>query len=127
MTVAFTAGAAAYLRDDDIETELVILAEHEDGSGRRLEIQRSLVITEQDRAHGMDTYCVVDQDGRAHYGGVEGWFVSEDRFRLSLDAGAQEELAAPGGYEIYLRCPPLDPQRIERDVRRVLRLAPLRP
>jgi Immunity protein 10 len=71
---SFDASAVAFVRDD-LNAQYLVLAEHADGSGRRLEVQRSLRVDAQDHSLGMDTYCLVTEDQATHYGGVRigGW------------------------------------------------------
>lgn len=88
----FLARAAAFVRDEDLEADILVLAEQEDGSGRRLEIQRSVTTTAADVQAGMDTYCLADDTGATHYGGVSGWSLDEDVVCLSLDSEAADAL-----------------------------------
>ncbi|MBO0730415.1 MAG: hypothetical protein J2P57_14235 [Acidimicrobiaceae bacterium] len=56
----FEVRSTAYLEDDDLNFESLVLAEREDGSGARLEISRSLSYNDQDKALGQDTYSLSD-------------------------------------------------------------------
>lgn len=67
----FDAGAVAFSRDEEVGAEYLILAEHEDGSGPRIELQRALIVTDDDRRLGTDRYCLVNEGGVTHYGGLE--------------------------------------------------------
>lgn len=97
----FRAHAAAFLRDEDLEVDVLVLAEQEDGSGRRLEFQRSLAMTAEGEQAGMDTYCLVEDTGATHYGGVTGWSLDKDVVRLSLNPQAADALGT-SGYVIRL-------------------------
>lgn len=90
----------------------VILAEHADGTGMRLEIQRALEFDEQDRATGMDTYCLCTERGATHYGGVVSWRLEHDVLEVLLDEQASAELET-NGFRVGLS--------LERDTHAVLR------
>ena len=93
------ASAVARVRDDDID--VLVFAEHEDGSGQRLEIQRSLEATEQDLRRGMDTYCFVTERGATHYGGLERWSLAGDTITLTLSSDAASRLGV--GPDVVIR------------------------
>ena len=101
----FDAHAVAFRRDEEIGAEYLVLAEHEDGSGERVELQRPLVVTDDDRRLGTDTYCLVNEGGVTHYGGVEGWSLDDSSLELRLDQEAARILGAEGGYRIRLTNP----------------------
>ena len=101
----FLVRAAARLRDDDLGADVLVLAEHEDGSGRRLELQRSLDVTEQDRLQGMDTYALSTETGAVHYGGIRAWSLESDQVQLDLDDEAAAALQADGGFRLTLADP----------------------
>lgn len=82
------------------------MAEHLDGSGRRIELQRTCSPDEQDRALGQDTYCLVTESGATHYGGIDHWAVEEGRPRLSLSTDAATALRLDTALSI--RLPPDD-------------------
>jgi hypothetical protein len=113
----FDATAVAFRRDEDVDAEYLVLAENEDGSGERIEIQRSLTITDDDRRLGMDTYCLVNEGGVTHYGGVEAWSLNGSVLEIKLDQDAAQELGAEGGYRIHLA----DPQKMADEVKVGLR------
>ena len=72
----------------------VILAEHADALGWRLELQRALHHDPQDVDAGMDTYCICLATGATHYGGIEACLLTQSRLelRLSPEAAAQLEI-----------------------------------
>ena len=80
----------------ELNTLVCVLAERRDGRGARLEIQRSIVFDVQDKARGMETYCVSTEDGASHYGGIVSWSVDEELLTIVLDAPAAEELGFSG-------------------------------
>lgn len=98
----FPGRAVAFVRDEDLKTEALVLAENGDGSGRRLEIQRALSVDEEDRRLGLDTYCLVNERGMTYYGGIVDWRLQDDRREVTLAGEAAEALDADGGYIIRL-------------------------
>jgi immunity protein 10 of polymorphic toxin system len=101
--VWFTAEAFAFYADESIDLHALVLAEFPDGSGSRFEIQRSVTVDAQDQALGMDTYCLVMDNGATHYGGVTSWRIDEaDVLHISLDANAASVLETPA-VEIALK------------------------
>lgn len=84
----------------DINTFAVVLAEGPDGSGVRLEIQKSLSFDEQDRRYGQDTYCLCTEEGATYYGGVTSWTLTQDSLEVRLDATAAEALGVEGGFVV---------------------------
>ena len=89
MPLSFDATAVAFERDVELNAEYLILAEHHDGSGQRLEVQRALDIDQRD-------YCLVTHVGTEHYGGIVRWEVRGGRLRVTLDADAAAALGADG-------------------------------
>ena len=96
MTLSFDASAVAFERDPEINAEYLVLAERRDGSGQRLEIQRSLAVEDQDEALAQDTCCLVTTDGTTHYGGVFGWRIAGSTLSLTLDEAATQVLGVDG-------------------------------
>ena len=96
----FVAKALASAEYPDANTFVVILAEHPDGSGARLEIQKPLSSDEQDRRLGLDTYCLCTEDGATHYGGVMSWTLTQSSLEIVLDAKAAEALGVEGGFVV---------------------------
>lgn len=97
--------AAAFDSYEDLEADVLVLAEGEEGEGRRLELQRALAPTEEDRRLGTDRFCVIDETGATHYGGVTAWSFDGRVLRLELTPEAAEVLGADGGYLITLTGP----------------------
>ena len=98
----FSIHAAKYVRDESLGSEVLVLAEGADGSGRRLELQRALVVTDQDRRLGQDTYCLVNEAGACHYGGVSKHTVVGDELRLELTPRGAVVLGSDGEYVLKL-------------------------
>lgn len=73
------------------------MAEDRDGSGLRLEVQRSRILGEEDRRLGMDTYCLVNQNQATTYGGVERWSLDDRELRLFFTDEAATALGMPDG------------------------------
>lgn len=97
--------AAAFDSYEYLEADVLVLAEGEHGEGRRLELQRSLDPTEDDRRLGMDVHCLADEAGATHYGGVTAWSFDGTTLRLELTTEAADVLGADGGYLITLAGP----------------------
>ena len=91
---SFDASAVAFERDDNLGAEWLVLAEHPDGTGRRLEVQRPLQVDEQDLALGHDTYCLVTEEQATHYGGVLDWHIEESTLHLDLTGEASRAIGA---------------------------------
>jgi len=91
---SFVASAVAFERADDLNAQCLVLAEHPDGSGRRLEVQRSLRVDEQDRSLGMDTYCLVTEEQDTHYGGVLDWRIEGSTLHVDLTEEADRVMGA---------------------------------
>jgi len=96
----FRANAVSVGEVRDVNAFCLLLAENHDGSGARLEIQRALTFDEQDRELGQDTYCLGDENGASHYGGVVSWELSTGLLRIHLDDAAKQEMNVDGGYVV---------------------------
>jgi hypothetical protein len=121
MTILFRANAVAAETLPEIETEFVIFAEQPDGSGRRLEIQRSLTCDAQDARLGLDTYCLVSGDGASYYGGIESWQVSADKTSLVLAAEAAATLGIDREVSILTSLTSEQAKTLEDAVRKIVR------
>lgn len=97
----FNAYAFALSKDEDVQA--MVLAEREDGSGQRLEIQRHLAPNDQDRGLGHDTYALADDRGAVHYGGIETWAIQDDLLEIRLNKETSDALGVHGGYRIRLK------------------------
>jgi Immunity protein 10 len=91
---SFDASAVAFERDDRLNARYLVLAEHADGSGRRVEVQRALEFDDQDLALGMDTYCVVTEEQATHYGGVLHWRIEGSTLHVDLTEEAGRAMGA---------------------------------
>lgn len=78
----------------------VLAAEEETGEGARVELQRATSFDEQDRAAGMDTYCVSLHAGASFYGGVGSWELGVGHLVLGLSKEAMEVLGLEGALVI---------------------------
>ena len=81
---------------------MLILAQHEDGSGHRIELQRASVVTDEDRRLGMDTYCLVGETGATHYGRIESTTFEGAMLEIRLSPEAAQNLGVAGGFRIRL-------------------------
>ncbi|MBN8228923.1 hypothetical protein JYK02_15545 [Corallococcus macrosporus] len=96
----FHAAAVSVEEMQDINTYAVVLSERHDGTGIRLEIQKALSFDDQDRASGMDTYCLCTESGACHHGGVTRWMAGENSIEVSLDEQASSALGVDGGFHV---------------------------
>lgn len=117
----FKATAVAVEVLPDLDAEVAIFAERADGNGRRLELQRSFSRDPQDAKRGLDTYCLVTDEGATHYGGVESWRLSINELRLRLDAKASETLGIHREVDIPTSLTPQQTSSLEASLRSILR------
>lgn len=85
-----------FVRDADVGYAALVILDEE--SGDTIGIQRSLAFDEQDRALGMDTYCVT-RGGASHYGGLVTWRLAHGVLALTLSSAAAA-LELPGEISI---------------------------
>jgi hypothetical protein len=100
--IAFRARTVAATQLPDLNSHVVVLAEHPDGGGARLEISCALTRSEQDRELGRATYSISTQTGATVYGGVISYSLGNSTLAMRLDSRAQETLGAPGAFSIVL-------------------------
>jgi hypothetical protein len=81
---------AGFTKDLDLNYEAVVFLDEQTGDA--FEIQRSLEFDDQDRAMGMDTYCLVLGSGPTHYGGVAHWTLDDSALELVLTTDAAAAL-----------------------------------
>jgi hypothetical protein len=86
-----------YLRDDDLNVEMVVIAD--ESTGDTIEIQRAFTFDAQDVASGMDSHCVVRGEA-SHYGGIVRWAVDSNMLALELSEAAATVLALPNPLSI---------------------------
>ncbi len=86
-----------YLREPESKVEALVI--HDEESGDRIEVQRSLTFDEQDRRLGMNTYCLVRQ-GASHYGGLQSWTIESGLLHLKLSSPAAAALELPAEFSI---------------------------
>lgn len=104
----------------DVNTFVVGLAQSPLETGRSLLLQRSLKTDEQDRALGMDRYCICTSNGATHYGGVLHVALTERLLELEIDEGAIVDLDLPWRLELELRADAATVERLRTGLRRVL-------
>ena len=115
----FDATAASSKAFEDLNAFVVCLAELADGSGQRLELQRSLSFNNQDHQNRMDTYCVSTESGATHYGGIRSWSLTKAVLRLNLDETASKVFDV-SSFEVELRVRPEIIEEVSMGLRRVL-------
>ena len=94
--ISFDASAVAFERDDTRDVQSLVLAEHRDGRGRWLEVQRPLQVDDQDLALGLDTSCLVTEEQATQYGGVVDWRIEGSVLHLDLTEKASRAIGASG-------------------------------
>jgi len=112
----FRASVVAARELEHFNAFVLVLAELPDGKGHRLEIQKALVVDDQDRKLGHDTYCLSVESGATHYGGIEHSVLTANRFEFVLDEAA----AGVFGGKIVVHFPPEDFSIIEAALFRLL-------
>lgn len=125
--MVLNAGAYAAQELPDVDTFVVVFAEHPDGGGERLELQRSFTFDDQDRALGQDTYCVVVGSGATHYGGVRWWRLGRGALDLELTPEAAKTLGVHAELRVELALSAEDHEELRAGLRRVLAEAPESP
>lgn len=80
---------------DDPEGGFQALVLHDAALDETLEVQRGDEDTEQDRALGQDTYCLVRNGAATSYGGVDAFSVSGPNLVLTLTREAAATLSLP--------------------------------
>jgi hypothetical protein len=116
----FTARAIAAADLPDLDVFSVVIAENRDGSGRRLEIQRSGSFSAQDRKLGQDTYCISMDTGASCYGGISYWRLAEGRLEIRLDDNAANALGVPGGFLVCVEGSEEERRSLKEGLLRVL-------
>jgi len=104
----------------DLAVFAVIVAENQDGSGCRIEIQRSHSFSEEDRRLGQDTYCVSTAAGASCYGCVSSWCLKGDVLEIHLDGKAARCLGVAGGFLVRLEASEEELQTLREGLLRVL-------
>ena len=114
--------AAMVTVEENLDAFTVGLAEDEAGAGAYLIFQCALTPpTEQDAATGTDTYCLMDDQGAVHYGGVRRAEIADATVRLRFDEEAADELGvAHPGRELALAVPEDVTERLVEGLRRIL-------
>jgi hypothetical protein len=106
--------------DDDDGYLMVGLAEQPDGAGGSLVITLAFGFDEQDRAQGMDTYCLSIAGGITQYGGVTAWGLRGHELVILLDQKTSDVFGAAGGYRLHLELDHASIQGLEEGLTRVL-------
>lgn len=122
MTIRFVARAAVAEEAPDYGCLSAGVAEHEDGSGFVLIFQCGLLEPdEQDRALGMDSYCLVTADDGTDYGGVTEVVLADNLLRVVVTEQALEPLGLDDPeIEATLDVDPDAVDRLRDGLRRIL-------
>lgn len=118
--VLFTASRVDVERMDDLNAFVIVFAEKEDGTGHRLEFQRSLQHDDQDAALGMDTYCLCSSNGATYYGGIAAWSINPAGLDLTLHQNAASTLGVPVRFRVGFLLPEGGLPRLGASLRRVI-------
>lgn len=86
----------------DLNAYVVVMQELDNQGGERIELSRSILVDDQDRRLGLDTYSITTSTGATHYGGITSCVLIDRTLRIDIDADASNELGINGGYEILL-------------------------
>lgn len=108
--------------EQTIDAFTVGLAQHPSGEGAYLILQCALTPPDQqDAATGMDTYCLMDDQGAVHYGGIQRAELTDSTLRFRFDQDAAEELGIQNPErDLALAIAPDDTARLADGLRRVL-------
>jgi hypothetical protein len=108
--------------EENQDAVIVGLAEQDSGDGACLIFQCSPTPPgTSDIATGLDTYCLLDQDGAVHYGGVTRAVLEPGRLTLTLTDEAARELGVDDGINtVKLSIPPRETGRLAKGLRRIL-------
>ncbi|HZU54763.1 MAG TPA: Imm10 family immunity protein [Actinocrinis sp.] len=108
--------------EETIDAFTVGLAQHPSGEGGYLILQCALTPPDdQDAATDMHTYCLMDEQGAVHYGGIQRAELTGTtlRFRFHPDAAEELGIRTPER-ELALAIPPADSIRLRDGLHRVL-------
>jgi hypothetical protein len=100
-----TAQLVSVWRDDSLTG--AALAENVDSSGWNLIFQRARQFDEQDRAQGIDTYCLSNEAGVTSYGGISDWSIAGAELVMTLDDKVCGDLGLANEMRVALAVPPV--------------------
>jgi hypothetical protein len=100
-----TAQLVSVWRDDALTG--AALAENVDSSGWNLIFQRARQFDEQDRAQGIDTYCLSNEAGLTSYGGISNWRIAGTELVLTLDDKVCGDLGLANEMRVALAVTPV--------------------
>jgi hypothetical protein len=101
---------------------IVAFAEHQDGSGLSVVLQRSSEFDEQDLRLGMDTYSISTETGATASNALAGWEVVDRRIVLSFDLRSADALGL--GNELRIDVPPNDVPAVIASLCEITKLNP---
>jgi hypothetical protein len=107
--------------EENQDAFVVGLSEDQAGEGAYLILQCSLTPpSASDEATGLDTYCLLDEDGAVQYGGVTRAALEGGTLALALDEAAADELGVESRpATITLAVPPQDVDRLAAGLHRI--------
>jgi hypothetical protein len=107
--------------EENQDAFVVGLSENEAGDGAYLMFQSGLRPPDaQDAALGLDSYCILDEDGAVQYGGVTRAVLADATLTLTLTEEAAEELGlAEDARTLALDVPAQDVPRLAEGLNRI--------
>lgn len=101
----------------------VAAAEEEDGGGHQFIVQIPLHDPDdQERSLGLDTYCLLNEDGATYYGGVLQAALSDTVLNLTFSQEARQELGLPAEHlRLRLNVTPSEVRQFATGLNRALR------
>ena len=107
--------------EENRDAFVVGLSENPAGDGAYLIFQCALTPPDaQDAATGLDTYCLLDEDGAVQYGGVTHAGLANATLTLALTEQAAEELGVEDESQtIVIDVPETDASRLAEGLRRI--------
>jgi hypothetical protein len=103
--------------EENQDAFVVGLSQDQSGDGAYLILQSGLTPPdEQDAATGLDSYCLLDETGAVHYGGVTQASLEGNTLTLGLSEEAAAEL---GSRTLTLTVPAGDVDRLAAGLRRI--------
>ncbi len=124
--IEFVARRCAVAELEDENTFVIALYDDRDDPDLWLEIQKSLDVDDEDKALGMDGYCVCTSDGATHYGGIQSCSLNRDVLDLRVSEDAEQVL----GFDhliIHLDFPEVERSALRDGLERIFKDDPARP
>lgn len=115
---AFEVTAIAIEESEDLNLFAIDLAEDPTESANSISLQRSLRPSEQDCAHGLDTYCLTVPSGETAYRAIVACTLDVDVLTIRLGDKAAA-IFGVDGFEMTLKADPASIGRLKDALRRM--------